>query len=449
MTRPDAGQRPAVRRALDSWRRLTTPRRQAPPLPWARPRPQFGVPEAKEGPEGLEGADQQFPEAAQQLDAEARPDLAPSGQQSAALPRTAGGGSVADSRGRTVLEHPVYFGFMATVGVGLALLVYYLAVNVGAVAGWVTGALFIALGLDPLVRWLESRGVPRRLGVTGILVVLAGIIAFLSAVVVPALAQQAVDFINRFPTSFNDFLSSDFMRGVDEQTGIRSVVDRDASEMVRKAVSDSSVVGGFLNNLVQAGSTLAQFVTGTLIVSFLAVYFLASLPMIKAWGVRLAPRSRRARVAELSEKITDSVGHYVMGQAVVALLNACFALVLMTVLHLPFPLLVTLFVAMLAFVPLVGGVCAGILVTLLALLQGWQTAALYAVCYFAYLQIEAYVISPRIMKKAVAVPGAVAVIAVAAGGAIWGVLGALIAIPVAASGLLMVREVLVPHQDRR
>ena len=71
------------------------------------------------------------------------------------------------------------------------------------------------------------------------------------------------------------------------------------------------------------------------------------------------------------------------------------------------------------------------------------------ICYFAYLQVEAYFISPRIMKRAVAVPAAVAVIAVAGGGALWGVLGAIIAIPVAASGLLLVREVFVPRQDAR
>ena len=87
--------------------------------------------------------------------------------------------------------------------------------------------------------------------------------------------------------------------------------------------------------------------------------------------------------------------------------------------------------------------------SVIALMQGWQTALIYAICYFAYLQVEAYFISPRIMKRAVAVPAAVAVIAVAGGGALWGVLGAIIAIPVAASGLLLVREVFVPRQDAR
>jgi len=109
--------------------------------------------------------------------------------------------------------------------------------------------------------------------------------------------------------------------------------------------------------------------------------------------------------------------------------------------------LLMLFVLILAFIPLVGGVSAAALVSLVALLESWQTAVFFLIPYLVYLQIEAYFISPRIMSKAVAVPGGVAVIAVAAGAALWGVLGAIIAIPVAASLLILLREVLIPRQD--
>jgi predicted PurR-regulated permease PerM len=105
-------------------------------------------------------------------------------------------------------------------------------------------------------------------------------------------------------------------------------------------------------------------------------------------------------------------------------------------------------VALLAFIPLVGGMIAGVVVVLISLTEGWQTAAIYAVCYFAYLQFEAYFISPRIMQKAVAVPGAVAVISVIAGGSLLGVLGALIAIPTAAAILLLLKEIYIARQDK-
>jgi predicted PurR-regulated permease PerM len=120
----------------------------------------------------------------------------------------------------------------------------------------------------------------------------------------------------------------------------------------------------------------------------------------------------------------------------------------MTIVGVPYSLLLALLVAMLAFVPLVGAVIAGILVSLVALTVGWETAVVYAIFYFGYLQFEAYFISPRVMQRAVAVPGAVAVIAVIAGGSLMGVIGALMAIPLAASAMLLIREVFMARQDR-
>ncbi|WP_269927986.1 AI-2E family transporter [Kocuria massiliensis] len=426
-------------------RSLRSARPDAPSIPWAKPRPRFELPEVEPAPE--EGS---VPSAARDLDG-GRLGAAPVPPEAADTPHDADPGArrVGEAQPVTLVRHPVQFGFLVTVGVGLALMCYYLAVNVGALGGWITGAMFIALGLDPIVRWFERRGLPRLAGVIVVLLGFAGLIVLMATVVIPTIARQALGFINGFPDTFEDFLNSDFMVEVNEQFGIRDKIDSGAGNFLNHAFSDSGLVGNFLNSLINAGSTIAQVVTGILIVMFLALYFVTSLPSIKAWGVRLAPRSKRPRVAELTEKITSSVGNYVMGQALVAVLNAIYALILMSIVGVPFPLLCAFVVLLLAFIPLVGGVVAGLLVTFIALVQGWQPAVIYAIFYFGYLQIEAYFISPRIMKKAVAVPGAVAVIAVAGGGALWGVLGAIIAIPVAASALLLIREVFITRQDRR
>jgi predicted PurR-regulated permease PerM len=102
-----------------------------------------------------------------------------------------------------------------------------------------------------------------------------------------------------------------------------------------------------------------------------------------------------------------------------------------------------------AFIPLVGAMTGGLIITAISLIESWQSAAVFAAMYFVYLQIEAYVVSPRVMARAVAVPAAVAVIAVIAGGTVLGVLGALMAIPTAAAIMLLVREIVVPYQDHR
>jgi len=151
----------------------------------------------------------------------------------------------------------------------------------------------------------------------------------------------------------------------------------------------------------------------------------------------------------LAEEITGSVGSYVIGQACVALVNALVAFIAMSIAGVPFSVLLAFLVALLAFIPLVGGMIAGIMVSLVALTVDWQTAVLFAIIYFAYLQFEAYFVSPRIMQRAVAVPGAVAVIAVIAGGLLMGVLGALMAIPAAAAVMLLLKEVIISRQDQR
>lgn len=345
--------------------------------------------------------------------------------------------------------NPVYFGFMLAVGVALAWAGIYFVLNIGALAGWLTGALFIGLGLDPAVRKLEQWGIPRGAGVGVVFLIFAVIATTLIFWIIPVVARQAVSFITSFPARFESFLNSDLFTTLDERFNIRSAIDSEVHKTFAHITADTSIVSGFMNSLVNAGSTLAEATTGIIIVLFLSVYVLASLPTIKAWFIRLAPASRRDRVEYLTEKISNSVGQYVMGQALVALCNATVAATIMLVVGVPFAQLLMLFVLILAFIPLIGGVSAAILVSLVSLINSWQTALFFLIPYLIYLQIEAYFISPRIMSKAVAVPGAVAIIAVAAGGSLWGILGAIIAIPVAASLLILVNEVLVPRQDRR
>ncbi|WP_223987422.1 AI-2E family transporter [Arthrobacter sp. NicSoilB8] len=346
---------------------------------------------------------------------------------------------------RMSAQHPLYMGFMGTVGVGVALLVYWIGSNTTQLLLWIVTALFITLGLDPVVRWLEGKNIPRAAGILMAVATLALAVAAFFATLIPTIVQQVTQVVQQAPQWVQEFIDSDFFRTVDQQFGIR---DRISQELA-KFVNNPEAMGGIFGGVVGFGSTVANGLFGALIVLVLSLYFLAALPSMKKWGYRLAPRSRRHRVEALSEEITGSVGNYVIGQAAVALLNATFAFIVMSIIGVPFGTLLAFVVALLAFIPLVGGMIAGFLVTLVALTAGWQTALVFAICYFAYLQFEAYFISPRIMQKAVAVPGAVAVISVIAGGSLLGVLGALIAIPTAAAVLLLVKEIFIARQDSR
>ncbi len=345
---------------------------------------------------------------------------------------------------RISAQHPMYVGFMGTVGVGVALLVYWIGSNITQLLLWIVTALFIALGLDPVVRWLEGKNVPRPAGILVSVAILALAVTGFFATVIPTIVAQVTQIVQEAPQWIQEFIDSDFFRTVDSQFGVRDRITQELEKFVNNPEAMSGIFGGVLG----FGSTVANGLFGALIVLVLSLYFLSAMPSMKKWGYRLAPRSRRARVEALSEEITGSVGNYVIGQVCVALLNAAFAFIVMTIVGVPFAVVLAFVVALLAFIPLVGGMIAGVLVTLIALTAGWQTAVVYAICYFAYLQFEAYFISPRIMQKAVAVPGAVAVISVIAGGSVLGVLGALIAIPTAAAVMLLVKEIFIVRQDK-
>lgn len=341
-------------------------------------------------------------------------------------------------------QHPLYLGFMGTVGVGLALLVYWIGSNTTQLLLWIVAALFISLGLEPVVGWLERRKIPRPAGIVAVLLVLTGAVVGFFATLIPTIVEQVSQLVQQAPVWVREFINSSFFISLDDEFGVRDRIQ----EELDKFVNDPAAMGGIFGGVVGFGSTVANGLFGTLIVLVLSLYFLAALPAMKKWGYRLAPRSRRKRVEALSEAITRSVGNYVIGQVCVALLNASFAFILMSILGIPFALLLAFVVALLAFIPLVGGMIAAVVVLLVSLTVGWQTAVFYAIGYFAYLQFEAYFISPRIMQKAVAVPGAVAVISVIAGGSLLGVLGALIAIPTAAAVLLLIREIYIVRQDQ-
>lgn len=365
----------------------------------------------------------------------------PAGQlEAAAVVATA----VEAAPANNMFRHPIYFGFMGTVGVGIALFLSYMLTNTESLLLWIVTALFIALGLDPVVRWLEKRKVPRPLGIVIVLGALLGVVALFFATLIPTIIEQTTQIVNKAPTWIKDFLASDLFKQLDGQYHVLDTIN----EQVAKFFQDAQAVGGIFGGVLGVGTTIANGLFGTLIVLVLSLYFLASLPAIKKWGYRLAPRSRRARVEELSEEITRGVGNYVIGQVCVAVLNATVAFIIMSILGVPFSVLLAFLVALLAFIPLVGGMIAAVVVIAVSLTAGWQTALIYAICYLAYLQFEAYFVSPRIMQKAVAVPGAVAVISVIAGGSLLGVLGALIAIPTAAAVMLLVKEVFIARQDK-
>ncbi|WP_368075773.1 AI-2E family transporter [Curtobacterium sp. Csp1] len=205
-----------------------------------------------------------------------------------------------------------------------------------------------------------------------------------------------------------------------------------------------SLGGGIL----AVGGGILSGLTGAVIVIILMLYFLASMRGLKSMAYRFVPATRRENFIDVSEQITQAVGRYVVGQISQALINGILSLVFLLIIGAPLPVLLATFAFLGSLIPLVGTLAAAIIISLLCLFASPATALAAAIYYLVYMQVEAYLISPRIMSRAVQVPGALVVIAAVAGGTIGGVLGALVAVPFAASVIIIVQKVIYPRQEQ-
>jgi predicted PurR-regulated permease PerM len=179
----------------------------------------------------------------------------------------------------------------------------------------------------------------------------------------------------------------------------------------------------------------------------LVVYFLAAMPRIKLFFYRLAPQSRRARVILIGDEIFDKVGGYMLGNFLTSLIAGLGTWAWLEIFGVPYALLLGLLVALLDLIPVIGSTIGGAVVSLVALTVSLPVAIATLVFYIAYRLAEDYLIVPRVMGRAVQVPAVVTVLAVLVGGALMGLIGALVAIPAAAALSLLLHEVTFRRLD--
>lgn len=335
-------------------------------------------------------------------------------------------------------------GLIGTLGVGLGMLILTSIVSLSTILTYIGAALFIALGIEPIVSFLERRKMPRWAAILVVLVVLLVALALLLWAIVPIIVSQfsqLVDAVTKFVQQGGANALYDGLKHQFPAIDFDGALQQGWSYLQKNA-------GGITGGILQAGIGIATGVFGGLIVLILTLYFVSSLSNIKRATYQLVPASKRARFSDIAEQITDSVGKYVIGQVALALCNGILSAIFLTIIGAPFPLLLAVIAFLFSLIPLVGTISGSVLIVLLSLLLASPlTGLVAAIWYLVYMQVEAYVLSPKIMNRAVSVPGAVVVIAALAGGSLLGILGALIAIPVAASMLLIIKQVVIPRQN--
>jgi predicted PurR-regulated permease PerM len=334
---------------------------------------------------------------------------------------------------------PFFIGLAGAAGVAVTIGLVELTIKARAVLVLIGLALFIAAGLDPVVTWLTRRRLPRWAAVIIVLLGVFGVVAGFLAAAIPPLAAQTANLVSELPHYAHTLQNHNSQLG---RLNVKYHIEQRLSHLL--ATRDSTLVGGVLG----AGALVLGVVASMLAVTVLVIYFLAGMPRIKLFAYRLAPHSRRARVILLGDEIFTKVGGYVLGNVVTSVIAGLGTYLWMLVFGIPYPILLGLFVAILDLIPVIGSTIGGAVVSLVALTVSLPVAIATLAFYIAYRLAEDYLLVPRIMGSTVKVPAVVSVVAVLIGGALLGIVGALVAIPIAAALRLLLQEVAFRRLDR-
>jgi predicted PurR-regulated permease PerM len=344
------------------------------------------------------------------------------------------------SPGRPVNRRsPFMIGLMAAFGVAVAYGLIELIVKARSVLIIVGLAMFIAAGLDPIVGWLVRHRFPRWAAVLTVIVCGVGIVGGFLAAAIPPLASEATSLAHQIPHYVNDLQNRNSQLG---KLNVKYHIQQRLTTLV------SSRGGSLVGGVVGAGTLVVGTVSEILAIIVFSIYFLSGLPQIKMFTYRLVPHSRRPRAILLGDEIFAKVGGYVLGNFITSAIAGVGTYIWLLAWGVPYPLLLGIFVAFLDLIPVIGSTVGGAIVSLVALTVSIPVALATLGFYVAYRLAEDYLIVPRIMGRTVELPAIVSLVAVLVGGVLLGIVGALVAIPVAAAIRLLLQEIAFRKLDK-
>ena len=340
-------------------------------------------------------------------------------------------------------QHPFYFGFLAASGALVAIALLRALQSASQVFVLIIIALFLAMGLNPTVESLQSRKLSRSVAVSLVVFIAIGIIALFTLVVIPPVASQGNDLLESAPQLLDSLRSNATINQLNIDYGFIDSLESKFEEWI----SDGKIITGAFGGVLGVGRTVLSGAFSALTVLVLTLYFLISLPSVTKIFYRLAPASRRARVSSIGDAIISRVGSFVGSQVLIAALAALFVFALALGIELPYAAALAMVILFVALIPLIGHFLGASIVVLVALTQSPGKALLALILYTAYVQIENFIITPRIMKRSLAIPGLVTIVAALLGTSLLGLVGGVLAVPIAAAILLIMDEVVFPKTD--
>jgi predicted PurR-regulated permease PerM len=302
-------------------------------------------------------------------------------------------------------------------------------------------AVFFAVALDPIVRVLGRIRLKRSRAVA---VVFLGVIIFIAgffASVTPPLVRQTEKLATSVPKYVNDLgKHSKQFKQLDEKYNISSRLKSAVNNV--PAIAGASL-GGALGIVRSVGSAVFSVLT----VMILTIYFLIDLPGLLAGAAKLIPKTRRGRWHHNSQVVFDRISGYMLGNIGVSVVAGVASFIALTLLRVPYALPLAMWVAIADLIPMVGATLGAVPAVIVAFFGGLWTGIGTVVFFLVYQQVENYLVAPRVMKRAVDISPAAVILAALIGATLLGFVGALLAIPFAASIKVLTQEIWVPRQE--
>ena len=330
----------------------------------------------------------------------------------------------------------------AATGVVLVLLVAYLAYSVRDILLFLLIAMFVAIGLTPAVEFLRRHGLRRGVAAAMILVIVLGIVGASVVAGLPPLLRQGNELRQQLPRYAR--------QAIEENPTLRDLNERFRPiDRIEEATAGSgdTVVEQAPQMVLGLAMSVARVIFGVLTVLVLTLYFLTNQRQIRRGAYALVPRSRRPRATLLSDEILDRIGMYVLGNLATSAIAGVTAGVFLWVMGVPYAAALGLLVGLTDMIPLIGAAIGAVVSCLVAFAVSFSTGIVAVGFFTVYQQFENFVLIPRVMRRAVDVSPAAVIVAVLIGGSLLGVVGALLAVPVAAAIQLIGTEVVVPRQE--
>lgn len=337
-------------------------------------------------------------------------------------------------------RNPFLIGFAGGLGVLVAYAVFLGLRNAASILVLIFIALFLAIGLNPAVARLRAWGVPRGGAVAIVALTVVALLAGGIVALIPPLVTQTTQLINNLP---------DFIQSLQRNRAINDLVQRyDIANKVQSAL-DAGTVGNALGGVVGGAKLIFGTIFNMLTVVVLTIYFMAAFDRIKEGAYSLVPASRRPRVRLLTDEILGKVGAYMVGALAIAVLAGLSTWIFGMILGLAYPFALAVVVAVCDLIPQIGATLGAVIVSLVGFASSLTTGLVCIAFFIVYQQVENYLIYPNVMRRSVKVSDVAALVAALLGVALFGVIGALVAIPMVAAIQLILREVVRPSMQER